>query len=363
MSNNFDMIGTIKLGDDALDIKTFDKSDGSVNTLKVLKFDIKCGEDNFKPRIQGWGGDTIYTLDKTFKKLTFKAKDYKDYLDEIASFKKFYFSDDKERVAFAREFEFIDYVNDKLSSGAYEGRLVKIGGELRMTSYTDKEGNFRTFTNYEVQRVHIANEKDEINGEVVVPHAKANMTAYLDSKSLVLDKLDENKLEVVYYVGEYDKKKKDAGMHPEIGFMRTATFNLDEDPYKRDRQLQALESKMLRVDDDYLTKTGFVVNLINRGGKVEFNETMLTEEEKEDIELGLTTLEDVIKEHSFGMGEYISGEEISSFKQAYRKGGTETLEITLNDLLRSADEINQQEFEIVDYDDIDDLFGGEEPPF
>ena len=149
-------------------------------------------------------------------------------------------------------------------------------------------------------------------------------------------------------------------MLPERGFVRHATYEVSDDPYKKAKQVSVLKEKIFRCDEDTLAMTGFSVNLINRGGKVEFDESMLTEEEKEFIELDFCTFEDIKKEHEFGISEYITGEEICGFKKPYLSTGSDQTKITLKELLASDQDKVQESFEVVDEDDeFGDLFGDE----
>lgn len=363
---NFEFVGSLSLAEDTdkslhYEVRDFTRDDGSKNELKTLKLVMKCGDDTFSPRIQGWGGDTIYTLDKTFKKLSFPAKEYEKHLDDIANFKKFTFNDGESRFEFAREFEFIDFLNTKLKDNPYGNRLFKVNGEIEMSSYEDKEGNTKTFTNYKVQRIYVADENGILRDKELVVHAKANVVCYIDHRALDETELAEkNKLNITYYLGQFDSKKKKAGMLPERGFVRHATYEVSDDPYKKAKQVSILKEKIFRCDEDTLAMTGFSVNLINRGGKVEFDESMLTEEEKEFIELDFCTFEDIKKEHEFGISEYITGEEICGFKKPYLSTGSDQTKITLKELLATDQDKVQESFEVVDEDDeFGDLFGDE----
>ena len=371
MANNskmsFEMTGNLSLAEDTdkslhYEVRDFTRDDGSKNELKTLKLQMKCGDDSFSLRLQGWGGDTIYTLDKTFKKLTFPAKEYEKHLDDIANFKKFTFNDGESRYEFAREFEFIDFLNTKLKDNPYGNRLFKVNGEVEMSSYEDKEGNTKTFTNYKVQRIYVADENGILRDKELVVHAKANVVGYIDNKALDETELAEkNKLNITYYLGQFDSKKKKAGMLPERGFVRHATYEVSDDPYKKAKQVSVLKEKIFRCDEDTLAMTGFSVNLINRGGKVEFDESMLTEEEKEFIELDFCTFEDIKKEHEFGISEYITGEEICGFKKPYLSTGSDQTKITLKELLATDQDKVQESFEVVDEDDeFGDLFGDDD---
>ena len=121
---------------------------------------------------------------------------------------------------------------------------------------------------------------------------------------------------------------------------------------------------LFKVEDCELAKIGFKVNLINRMEEVEFDETMMTEEDRMYIEFGIMTLDDFKNKYGNGKGGYIKKFEVDKISATYRNGAVPTmftLEQILSDGKQEEPEIKEKDVELdldgsLTDDDIDDLF-------
>ena len=64
------------------------------------------------------------------------------------------------------------------------------------------------------------------------------------------------------------------------------------------------------VDDDTFKEYGAVVNMLNGAQKTEITEDMLTDEQRDDLECGLITMDDIRAE----LGESVYGERIREYQ-------------------------------------------------
>lgn len=342
----FEMVGKLAIAKDGEKRKAFDelkykkgsvKKDGTKRTedfiMRTLRLTMETAEDFFNVRIQGslmGTEDTakIYSLVKNdegkYESIEFKYRDREDYIHDLAEFKKFVFVDGEERFEFVNEYEFSMFVHDKLKSGEYKDKIFKIKGDMTFTNYINPQTKEEsTFVNYDITRIYVgAND----NLEQI---ATANMNVMLTQNSVDDSRLDEERLLVINgYVTQYESKEQ-----PNKGYYTTFEFpmNVDDDA-KMKRKAELITSKMELPEDKELGTMSFKVQLINRVQKVSFNEEMLTDEDREMIELGIMTMADFEQEYGDGTGGRITKYEVIRLPKG--KMGVIPSELTIADILK-----------------------------
>lgn len=345
----FEMVGKLAIAKDGEKRKAFDelkykkgsiKKDGTKRTddftMRTLRLTMETAEDFFNVRIQGnlmGNEDTakVYSLVKNsegkYEPIEFKYKDREDYIHDLAEFKKFVFVDGEERFEFVNEYEFSMFVHDKLKSGEYKDKIFKIKGEMTFTNYTNPQSKEEsTYVNYDITRIYVGANDD------LEQIATANMNVMLTQNSVDDSRLDEDRLLVINgYVTQYESKEQ-----PNKGYYTTFEFpmNVDDDA-KMKRKAELITSKMELPDDKELGTMSFKVKLINRVQKVSFNEEMLTDEDREMIELGIMTMADFEQEYGDGTGGRITKYEVIRLPKG--KMGVIPSELTIADILKDVE--------------------------
>lgn len=357
MSFRFEFVGKLRVGKDGEKFKAFEEkvfpSGWAKRTLRLV---IDCGEDKFYPTIQGGltKDKIVYSVankENGGKGIKFPYSQKSKYIDKIAEFKKFVFVDGQERHEFVNEWDFSKYVHDVLQTGEFDDKLLRCMGEVTYYNSTNKDGEVRTYKNYEIHRIYV------VTNDEVTPYAKGNCDVYYNSKAIDKSKMNEGVLLIKGYVGCNDSKKKG-----DIGYPETFEYILPEEEDKREVHLKAIEKRLAKPTDDKMMMTGLDVRLESRTTAVEFDMSMLSEEDQFDLDMGLTTLDQLKEEYGCGKGDTIKKNIITTWKSDYRKAPKRTV-VTLGYLLSDGTEESPKQdtpSQDVDVDfgetnDIDDL--------
>lgn len=374
----FEMVGKLAIAKDGEKRKAFEelryakgsaKKDGTKRTddfiMRTLRLTMQTEEDFFNVEIKGnllGSEDTakIVSLKKNdegkYDTIEFKYKDREDYVHDLAEFKKFVFVDGEERFEFANEYEFSMFVYNKLKDGEYKDQIFKIKGEMVFRNYINPQTNEEnTYVNYEVNRIYVGANDD------LEQVATANMNVMLGQDCIDDSRLDEDRLLVVNgYVTQYESKEQ-----PNKGYYTSFEFPMNvEDDTKMKRKATLIADKMELPDDKELGTMSFKVKLINRVQKVSFNEEMLTDEDRELLDLGIMTMADFEQQYGDGTGGRISKYEIIRLPRG--REGIIPSELTIADILKEPvkEEQKQQEINVDldnnqsdDEDEFADIFG------
>ena len=342
MSIRFEMIGKLDLAKDSDKRKGFEelrykkgekdkngqprKSDFISRTLRLT---MKSNEDFFNLRIKGnLFGDENTAIIKSSKKMPdgkyelveFKYKDREKYTNDLAEFKKFVFVNGEERHEFATEYEYSMFIHNLLSSGEVKDKIFKVVGEIEYSDYTDPNTKVtKTYMNYNITRIYIVNYETEET-------STANVDIYINEGSVDDSNLSEGLFKINGYIPQYDRKKKG-----DKGYFQVLEYPLNVEENKIQTKFNFIK-KLLEVQDCELAKIGFKVNLINRVEEVEFDESMLSDEDRLGLELEVYTLSDFKDKYGNGKGGYVSKMEVSNVNSLYKKGCIPT-QVVLSELL------------------------------
>ena len=142
------------------------------------------------------------------------------------------------------------------------------------------------------------------------------------------DSLDEMSVEEKgkYYVNgymfEYDNNRKSNIPVPVTLTIPVAADDADD---KTKKKVEAIKHKFM-VDDDTYKELGVEVNMLNGAQKVEITDDMLTDEQKEDLDCGLITLDDIRAD----LGGSVYGDRVQEYQfkkiaRGYTKGRVDTV--------------------------------------
>lgn len=245
----------------------------------------------------------------------------------------------KRRNEFISGWDYIDYIFKLIDSGKYKDKkfFIRGNGEYQ---YSDK--NQRVYESYIPNRIYLAADDAEES-------SIATINVLFNSESLDEMSVEEKgKYFVNGYMMEYDGNRKSNIPVPVTITIPVPTDNADEKAKKR---IEAIKHKFM-VEDDSFKEYGAVVNMLNGAQKLEITEDMLTDEQREDLDCGLITMDDIRAE----LGGSVYGERIREYQflkpaKGFTKGRQDTV-YTADDMVIKplADEV----------DEMEDLFDDEE---
>ena len=196
----------------------------------------------------------------------------------------------KKHHEFIFEGDFIEFIKKVIDSGKYKERKFLIRGN---GSYSYSEKNERVYESYVPNRIYLAaNDAEE--------YSTANFTLLFGADSLDDMSVEEKgKYFVNAWTMEYDSNRKG-----NIPVPVTITFS------NENAKLAAGLKKKFTVDDDKIYEFGLEVSMLNGAQKTEITEDMLSDEQKEDLECGLITMDDIRRD----LGESVYGERIKELQ-------------------------------------------------
>ena len=201
----------------------------------------------------------------------------------------------KKRHEFISEWDFAEFIKKVIDSGKYDDKLFHIRGNGDY-SYSDEKQ--QVYENYIPTRIYLAADDAETSST-----ATFNILYNKDS----LDDMsveEKGKYYVNGYMMEYDRNRK-----ANIPVPVTVAIHVNADDEAEKKKAERIKHKFI-VEDDTYKEYGVLVNLLNGAQKEEITEDMLSDEEKEDLECGLITMDDIRKE----LGSNVYGERVKEYQ-------------------------------------------------
>lgn len=196
---------------------------------------------------------------------------------------KAYAESKKKRHEFISAYDFIDFLNKFVNSDKIKDMKFKISGTYEL-SYNEK--NDAWYRNFSVQKIY----RQADNVETV---SSATFGFVFDKNAIDDNDFDETKkIHINGYIGQYLSNYKKFFFSP---MALTIDGNGGEVNHKK--ALGFKKKFVFPNDDDYdYREIGLVCTVLNGSQEVELTEDMLTDEQKENLEYGLITMEDIKKE-------------------------------------------------------------------
>ena len=133
---------------------------------------------------------------------------------------------------------------------------------------------------------------------------------------------EKGKYYVNGYMMEYDNNRKANIPVPVTVAIPVAAEDADEKAKKR---IEAIKHKFI-VEDDGFKEYGVIVNMLNGAQRIEITEDMLTDEQKNDLDCGLITMDDIRAEYSKGVyGDRIKEYQFVKPARGFTKGRQDTV--------------------------------------
>lgn len=213
----------------------------------------------------------------------------------------------KKRKEFIHESDFINLVKKIIESGKFANRLFKTMGEIQHTEY---QGKFRE--NMVPARVYLA-------AEDAVPSSTGNIIIFFKEDAVTETK---DGYLINGYVRNYDNdRKEEIGAPIELWLDTTS----DDTDVKREKLHKLLVSQFTVTDESY-KEIGCKVHILDGSQKVDITEDMLNDFQKEMIELGCMTFDDVRAELGGDLyGDKVKKMVVDTVAKGYTKGRKDTL--------------------------------------
>lgn len=251
----------------------------------------------------------------------------------------------KKRKHFLAGTEFCEYVNRVVNSEKTKDMKFRVNGNV---TYRYSEKNDQYYSAYEVTKIYRVDDDTPVSSEV-------NVEFYFAENAMdASDYSETGKAIVNGFTPYYESSLKKTCYCPVTLALR---FGTDEEGTKKIKGWQKTFSKF---EEDEIRKINLVCQQIDGAQRVTITYDDLDDDTKENIDFGLTTLEDVIAEMGGNMfGDKIQEIRIEKLGRGSSKG-SETTVFTMEDMTKKPfkEEETEEDEEKVDLfaeDEDDDL--------
>jgi hypothetical protein len=314
-------------------IYSFTKGDASKKGEAIKISWAKRNDNDVIESIAGW---KIFTVDLE----TFNHRKELEEAGETEALE----AANKKRKHFLAGTDFCEYVNRVVNSDKTKEMKFRVNGNV---TYRYSEKNDQYYSAYEVTKIYRVDDDTPVSSEV-------NVEFYFAENSMdASDYAETGKAIVNGFTPYYDSNLKKTCYCPITLAMR---FGTDADGLKK---IKGWQKTFGKFDDDEIRKVNLVCNQIDGAQRVAITYDDLDDDTKENIEYGLTTLEEVIKERGGSMvGDKIQEIRIDKLGRGSTKG-SETTVFTMEDMTKKPfkEDVNVEENEDEDdsnYDIFDD---------
>lgn len=219
----------------------------------------------------------------------------------------------KKRHEFISEWDFVDFVKSLIESGKCKDKKFYIKGN---GEYQHSDKNERVYESYIPNRIYLADDDAEEYGTATIKILYNKDS--LDDMSVE----EKGKYYVNGYMMEYESSRKANIPVPVTIAIPSAPSDATD---KEKRKVEAIKHKFM-VDDDSWKELGVIVKMLNGAQRMEIDLDMLTEEQRDDIELGLITLDDIRAEFGGNVfGERIREYQFNKIARGYSKGRNDSV--------------------------------------
>lgn len=372
---NFEMLGRISLGKETEKFKPYSETTYDSGWVKKrIMFNAICGDNRHLLTVDAGafadGHGDVYTFSKgsvdengkrtkgESLKIPFKDRLTSSKLAEVAEFKKFIFDLEKpnrryklekaaekikegtsltdeelaeleveseadvktaleksikKRHEFISEWDFVDFIKKVIESGKYSGKKFYIKGNGNY-QYSDK--NERVYERYVPTRIYLADDNAE-------EYCTATINLLFNRDSVDDMSVEEKgKYYINCYMMQYDNNRKGSIPCPVTVTIPVAPEDASD---KDKKKVEAIKRKFV-VEDESWKELGVVVKMLNGAQKTEITDDMLTDEQKEDLECGLITLDDIRAD----LGGSVYGDRVQEYQfdkiaRGFTKGRNDTV--------------------------------------
>lgn len=254
----------------------------------------------------------------------------------------------KKRKHFLAGTEFCEYVNKVVNSEKTKDMKFRVNGNV---TYRYSEKNDQYYSAYEVTKVYRVDDDTPVSSEV-------NIEFYFAENAMDASNYEETGRAIVNgFTPYYDPSLKKTCYCPVALAMR---FGTDEDGLKR---IKGWQKTFNKFEDDEIRKVNLACQQIDGAQRVAITYDDLDDDTKENIDFGLTTLEEAIRDAGGNtFGDKIQEIRIEKLGRGSTKG-SETTVFTLDDMTKKPfkeeasveeDENEEEKVDLFASDDEDD---------
>lgn len=250
----------------------------------------------------------------------------------------------KKRHEFISEWDFAEFIKKVIDSEKYKDKKFFIKGN---GNYTYSENKEKVYENYYPNRIYLAADDAE-------EYSTATFNILYNKDSFDDMSVEEKgKYYVNGFMMEYDNNRKSNIPCPVTISLVAESSDINE---KDKKKVESIKRKFI-VEDDTWKEYGVIVSMLNGAQKTEITEDMLTEEQKDDLECGLITIEDIRAE----LGGSVYGDRIQEYQfikpaKGFTKGRNDTVYTDEDMIINPIEkELPEGTEDLFDDDESDDL--------
>lgn len=218
----------------------------------------------------------------------------------------------KKRKEFVAESDFTEYIHKVIASGKIDGKLFRVSGNIVHTEY---KGKF--YKKYVPTRIYLA-EKDAVpssTGTITIFFTKDAVDNSLQSKT--------NKQYISGYVRDYENARKAEIPCP----IKLILDNSKDEENEKNKKLNKFFENQFTVKDKTWKEIGVKIKILEGSQQLEITDDMLTQEQKDLLDIGAITMNDIRREMGDKplYGDFINEMIIINVARGYTKGRKDTL--------------------------------------
>ena len=356
----FTFIGQLDANDKDENAKGYFLRDGKTkngNPYQSINLSV-IQEKNNRAYVELFGmqSSKIQTLDNDMKKTEIDWDDRfdEDVVNDVANFKKTVVKIGEEKREYISPYDAIEYIIKNFNN--LKGKTVCVTGQRKKNVYNNKITD-----RFEISSIKTVDDEDVKNRLTV------NMELLFNKDSIdIADWKDERKVIINAWTDEYMSDVRENRYVPQ-----QIIFDCSKVDFENEKHLKMVKFRLkmfgcdldennkivVKLKGKKLYSIGIETSFINGQEKVDFDESMLTETQKEALELGLKTLDEMRPAGSV-YGERVVVYKLKGFDMRaegkYADGYVE-------------EELTQSEFEeklyTIEEATLDEVIGNDELPF
>lgn len=260
-------------------IKEYVKND---RRMLSLNFGVKESDNNMA-FVEAFDGeqDKILTMDNDNEKIEIAWKDRfdKDVVDSVASYKKTTVDFGEEfggRKEFITLYDAIEYIQDNLPK--YQGKIC-VTGQMVKEFYQG-----RYFDKFKLNNIYAVDD-DRKNRLAITADIYYNKDS-VDKSDYKTDK----KIYIDGYIQQYINKDEGTKYVPQRFVFNASKYDVENN--EKHKALLDYKLKYIDISNKSMQHLMWDIVMLNGAEAVEFDESQLTKSQKEQIELGIRTLDD-----------------------------------------------------------------------
>lgn len=396
MANTFEIVGKLSINKETEKFSPYEYTEypSGWNKSRLL-FNIQSGSNRHQLSIEGMykadGTGKVYTFTKSVTDPTTHVKTkgeniqipWKDRMkpeivETVAEFKKFVFDSEKtgrryklekavegtlnqeeldelgvenpevaleeskkKRKEFISEYDFTEFLYKLISSGKIDGKVFRVLGNIVHSEY-----NGKIYKKLIPSRIYLVEDNEEQISE-------GQITVYYNKESLDTASHDAAKKYYINgFVRDYDSQRKENVPCP----IQLVLDDSNED--EKVSKVVNIIKRQFEVEDDSWKEFGVKAKLLDGAQKVEITPDMLTDFQKEMLELEAITMDEIRREIGGDVyGDRVQEMVIVNVARGYTKGRKDTVYVDSDFEIKPTETPNTSESASNSDENLDDLLG------